>query len=60
MEEPRNVEELSPFHRGMRLGVRVEHEAAVRAIAQAALAILGKDRADGQVDLGALGKHYAA
>lgn len=41
--------------RGFQLGARVANDAAVEAIAQAALAILGKDRADGAIDLGALG-----
>lgn len=44
---------------GLKLGARIEHDRAVAAIAQAALAILGKDRSDGPVDLGALGVHTA-
>jgi hypothetical protein len=51
---------VSDFDAGFQLGAKVEHDAAVAAVAQLALAVLGKDRADGEIDLGALGKHYAA
>lgn len=48
------------FDEGVQIGARTEHNAARRAIAGAVLAILGKDRADGPVDLGALGVWAAA
>lgn len=41
---------------GMSLGASIENRIAISAIATAALAILGKDRADGIIDLGALGR----
>jgi hypothetical protein len=50
----------SAFVEGMNLGASVENRVASDAIVAAALAILGKDRADGEIDLGALGKHFAA
>ena len=43
------------FDAGMQLGAKVEHRVAVEAIQQAALTVLGKDRGDGAIDLGALG-----
>lgn len=47
------------FGEGMQLGAKVEHQAAIEAIATAALHILCKDPGDGVIDLGALGKWYA-
>jgi hypothetical protein len=44
---------------GMNLGARVEHKAAVAAIAEAALHVLGQDRGDGATDLGRLGEWVA-
>lgn len=43
------------FDEGMKLGARVENRTAVQALQQAALTVLGKDRGDGAIDLGALG-----
>ncbi|HEY6006845.1 MAG TPA: hypothetical protein VIU40_00860, partial [Geobacteraceae bacterium] len=43
------------FDEGVQIGAQTEHNAARRAVAGAVLGILGKDRADGPVDLGALG-----
>jgi hypothetical protein len=43
------------FDAGMQLGAKVEHRVAVEAIQQAALTVLGKDRGDGAIQLGALG-----
>jgi hypothetical protein len=44
---------------GMNLGAAVEHKAAVAAIAEAALHVLGQDRGDGVTDLGRLGEWVA-
>lgn len=49
---------MNDYDAGMQLGAKVEHQVAVRAIATAALSILGKDAADGVINLGALGKWY--
>lgn len=51
--------ERAAWQRGFELGAGVAQRNAEDIIAQAALAVLGKDRADGEVDLGALGKRYA-
>jgi hypothetical protein len=48
------------FDAGFQLAAQVEQRVAREALARYALEVLGKDRADGEVDLGALGKHYAA
>ena len=50
-----NRERKIAFDEGMQLGARVEHRVAVEALQQAALTVLGKDRGDGAIDLGALG-----
>lgn len=47
------------FSEGMQLGAKVEHRVAVEAIQQAALSVLGKDRGDGEINLGALGTAYS-
>lgn len=47
------------FDRGFQLGAQVEQRATREALAAFVLEVLGKDRADGEVDLGALGRHFA-
>jgi hypothetical protein len=51
--------EREAWRRGFELGAQVVQRNAEDVIAQAALAVLGKDRADGEIDLGALGKRFA-
>jgi len=46
------------FDDGVQLGAKVEHDAAVAALADALLRVLGKDRGDGYIDLGAAGRWY--
>lgn len=48
------------FTEGMHFGSRIATKVAVQAIATAALNVLGKDGADGIIDLGALGGWHAA
>lgn len=48
-------ERRKAFDAGMQLGAKVEHRVAVEALQQAALTVLGKDRGDGAINLGALG-----
>jgi predicted RNA-binding Zn ribbon-like protein len=47
------------FQEGFQMAARIEQAAAKAALAEYALVVLGKDRGDGEIDLGALGKHYA-
>lgn len=48
------------WHRGMSLGASIEHRVALQATATALLTVLGKDAADGVIDLGAAGRwHYS-
>jgi hypothetical protein len=47
------------FQEGFQQAARIEQSAAKAALAEYVLVVLGKDRADGEIDLGALGKHYA-
>ena len=49
----------SAFDAGIQLGSKLAQTDAINAIGMAALEILGKDRADGEIDLGALGKFLA-
>lgn len=42
------------FDAGFQLGAKLEHQAAVRAVGRLVLEVLGKDRSDGVIDLGAL------
>lgn len=44
------------FDAGFQLGASVEHREAVAAVANALLAVLGKDAADGSINLGAAGR----
>lgn len=53
-------ERRDAFNDGLQLGSKVEHRVAVEALQVAALAILGKDRGDGAIDLGALGREVFA
>ena len=53
-------ERATAFDAGFQLAAQVEQRAARGALARYALEVLGKDGADGEIDLGALGKHYAA
>jgi hypothetical protein len=48
------------FGKGAQFGARVEQRVAVEALQQAALAVLGKDRGDGPINLGALGEEVFA
>ncbi len=43
------------FDKGFQLGAKVEHRVAVKAACNALLEILGKDAADGVINLGAAG-----
>jgi hypothetical protein len=48
------------FGEGVQLGARVENRVAVQAIVTSLLTVLGKDRGDGVIDLGAAGRWYPA
>lgn len=43
---------------GFRLGGQVESDYALKAVVTALLMVLGKDQADGIIDLGAAGRWY--
>lgn len=47
------------FAEGVQFAAQTEQRVAREALAQYVLEVLGKDAADGEIDLGALGKHYA-
>jgi hypothetical protein len=47
---------MGEFEEGLSLGHRVEHRVALEAVANALLDILGKDAADGAINLGAAGE----
>jgi len=52
-------ERRAAFDEGFQLAAKVEHRATVEAVATMVLAVLGKDAADGWVDVGALGTWVA-
>lgn len=64
--EVREAREAEPnavtaaFHEGLELGAKVEQRVAREALQQAVLRVLGKDRGDGAIDLGALGREVFA
>jgi hypothetical protein len=48
------------FNDGIDMGAHVVQQSATAAIVAALLEVLGKDAADGVIDLGAAGKWYAS
>ena len=50
--------EHAAWMRGWDLGGSIERRVAEEAVTAAALRVLGKDRGDGIIDLGALGRWY--
>lgn len=57
--ETSEEKEKIAFDQGLNLGSKIVHDEAVATIGQAVLRILGKDRGDGIIDLGALGEFIA-
>jgi hypothetical protein len=48
----------APFDEGLQLGARIENRIAVQSIVTALLQVLGKDKGDGIINLGAAGRWY--
>ncbi len=58
VEEERARWRVKSFDEGFQLGASIAHESTVDIMADALLRVLGKDRGDGYIDLGAAGRWY--